>query len=29
LVGLADVREVLPISNREMEPHYYCDLCNQ
>jgi len=29
LVGLAHVREVLPISNREMEPHYYCNLCNQ
>ena len=29
LVGLAFVREVLPISNQEMEPHYYCDLCNQ
>jgi len=29
LVGLAHVREVLPISNREMEPHYYCDLCTQ
>ena len=29
LVGLANVREVLPLSNQEMEPHYYCDLCNQ
>jgi len=29
LVGLAYVREVLPLSNQEMEPHYYCDLCNQ
>ena len=29
LVGLGYVREVLPISNREMEPHYYCDLCTQ
>ena len=29
LVGLAYVREVLPISNPEMEPHYYCDLCQQ
>lgn len=29
LVGLPYVREVLPCSNREMEPHYYCDLCNQ
>ena len=29
LVGLAHVREVLPLSNQEMEPHYYCNLCNQ
>jgi len=29
LVGLAHVREVLPMSNPEMEPHYYCNLCNQ
>jgi len=29
LVGLKFVREVLPISNQEMEPHYYCKLCNQ
>ena len=29
LVGLKFVREVSPISNQEMEPHYYCKLCNQ
>jgi len=29
LVGLSCVTEVLPISDQEMEPQYYCTLCSQ